>query len=190
MDPDLTNELRAFFAALSDEERLRIAGTLAIREATVQELAALLGMRPAEVSKHLATLAAAEIIRSTQRGDLASWSLDVGRLRESRKRLLARERAPSPADEPGTPDWQRSVLTNFFDGERLKEIPASLSKRQVILFWLVERFEPDTRYHEREVNEIIKRHHPDASALRRDLVDHGFMQRENGVYWRIDQLEG
>ena len=39
MDDDRTNELQRFFAALSDEERIRVAGVLAGREATTQELA-------------------------------------------------------------------------------------------------------------------------------------------------------
>jgi hypothetical protein len=189
MSDDRSNELQRFFAALSDEGRLRVAGVLAGREATTQELAALLRMRPQEVSKHLATLADAGLVSSTQRGALTSWSLDVAALREQRKRLLARKRIASPADEPGTPEWERSVLASFFDGERLKEIPANLKKRQVVLAWLVERFDRDTRYREREVNEIIKRHHPDASALRRELVDHRYMQREDGVYWRIEQSD-
>jgi hypothetical protein len=187
MDADPMPELLSFFAALSDEERLRIAGALADRDLTTQELAALLRMRPPDVAKHLATLSEAGVILAIQRGDLTSWSLDLKRLRERRKRLLARERAASPADEPGTPEWERSVLTAFFDGERLKEIPANLKKRHVVLAWLADRFEPGVRYQEREVNEIIKRHHPDSAALRRELIDHQYMRRENGVYWRSDE---
>ncbi len=187
MDVDPTSELQRFFAALSDEVRLRIAGLLAERDATTQEIAALLEMRPPAVSRHLATLAGAGIVRSTQRDALTHWSLDVATLLEQRKRLLARQHTAGPADEPGTPEWERSVLTSFFDGERLKEVPASLKKRHVVLAWLVERFERDTHYPEREINEIIKRHHPDAAALRRELVDHRYMQRENGVYWRIER---
>jgi hypothetical protein len=189
MEADRAEQLQRFFAALSDERRLQVAGVLAGREATAQELAALLTMRAPDVAKHLAALEQAGVIQSTQRGSLTCWSLDVATLREQRKLLLARERTPSPADEPGTPEWNRTVLANFFDGERLKEIPVNLRKRQVVLTWLVERFERDTRYTEREVNEIIKRHHPDSAALRRELIDHRYMQRENGVYWRIDRPE-
>ena len=35
-----------------------------------------------------------------------------------------------------------------------------------------------------EVNEILARFHPDYAALRRYLVENGFMTRENSVYWR------
>jgi DNA-binding transcriptional ArsR family regulator len=186
METEASNELQRFFAALSDEERLRVAGVLAGRDATVQELATILRLRPQAISRHLSALSDAGLVRSTQDGALTRWMLDVDALREQRKRLLVRERAPSPADEPGTPEWERSVLISFFDGDRLKEIPVNLKKRQVILAWLAGQFDAGTRYPEREVNEIIKRHHPDASALRRELVDHRYMQREHGVYWRLD----
>jgi hypothetical protein len=189
VDADRAEQLQRFFAALSDERRLQVAGVLAGREATVQELATLLDMRAPDVARHLAALEQAGLLQSTQRGSLTHWSLDVMSLREQRKRLLSRERVPSPADEPGTPEWNRTVLANFFDGERLKEIPVNLKKRQVVLAWLVERFDRDTRYTEREVNEVIKRHHPDSAALRRELIDHHYMQRENGVYWRSDRPE-
>jgi len=187
MDAERHELLLRFFAALSDEQRLQIAGVLAGRDATTQELAAILGMRPPDIARHLAVLEQAGMVRSAPHGSLARWSLNVAALREQRKQILARERVPSPADEPGTPEWERTVLANFFDGERLKEIPANLRKRHVILTWLAERFDRDRTYPEREVNEIIKRHHPDSAALRRELIDHGYMDRASGNYWRIDR---
>ncbi|MDB5097460.1 MAG: ArsR family transcriptional regulator, partial [Cyanobacteria bacterium RYN_339] len=68
--------------------------------------------------------------------------------------------------------------------ERLKEIPASRKKREVVLRWLADRFEIGPRYAEREVNEVIKRHHPDFATLRRELIGANLMQREAGEYWR------
>jgi len=185
MDDEVFNELRGFFAALSDETRLAIAGTLATRDASVQELAALLELRNSDISKHLATLATAGIISATDEGEMRRYRLNVDGLRARRKELLARPRQASPADETCTPEWDRRVLGNFFDGERLKEIPANHKQRRVVLDWLAKRFEPDRRYPEREVNEIIKRHHPDFATLRRTLVDYRYMTREDGVYWRV-----
>ena len=51
--------------------------------------------------------------------------------------------------------------------------------------WFASLFEPEVRYKEKEVNEIIKRHYPDWAYFRRTLVDTGFMRRENGIYWRL-----
>ena len=81
--------------------------------------------------------------------------------------------------------WERKVLKDFFEGTRLKEIPASRKKRSVIINWLANQFEPGVRYPEAQVNEIIERHHPDTAWLRRELIAEKLMQRENGMYWRI-----
>ena len=187
MTEEATAELQRYFAALADEDRLKIAGRLALRPARVCELAAELGMKETALARHISVLTDLSIVQRTTDGSL---ELNVEGLRESRKRLLSRERAASPADAEGTAERDRTVLRNFFDGDTLKTIPADMNKRMVVLTWLANRFDPDRQYPEREVNEIIKRHHPDASALRRELVDHRFMARENGVYWRVVRAEG
>ncbi len=81
------------------------------------------------------------------------------------------------------------MLRTFFEGDRLKEIPASRKKRWVILKWLVNRFEIGERYPKRSLNEIIKRSHPDTATLRREMVGYQMMQRENGVYWRVPESQ-
>jgi hypothetical protein len=77
------------------------------------------------------------------------------------------------------------VLRDFFEGERLKEIPSRRKKRLVILKWLAEQFEHQHLYPEAQVNAIIQRHHPDTASLRRALVEEQLMQRESGLYWRL-----
>jgi hypothetical protein len=77
------------------------------------------------------------------------------------------------------------VLSNFLgqDG-RLRTIPTKLSKLTVVLDHLAQEFEPGQTYPEVQVNEMLSRYHPDYAALRRYLVENGFMTRENNVYWR------
>jgi hypothetical protein len=48
----------------------------------------------------------------------------------------------------------------------------------VILRWLATQSDEGRRYTEREVNEIVQRHHPDFATLRRELVGARLMQRE------------
>ena len=48
----------------------------------------------------------------------------------------------------------------------------------------VARFEPERTYPERQVNDILANLHPDVAALRRYLVDEGYMEREAGIYRR------
>ena len=44
-------------------------------------------------------------------------------------------------------------------------------------------FEPGVRYPERDVNAALRAFHPDSAALRRHLVDDGFLERADGEYW-------
>ena len=78
-----------------------------------------------------------------------------------------------------------AVLGNFMavDG-RLRTIPTKHSKLLVVLDHLAQAFEPGKTYAEAEVNDILQRFHPDYAALRRYLVENGFMTREDNVYWR------
>jgi hypothetical protein len=77
------------------------------------------------------------------------------------------------------------VLKNFLteDG-RLHTMPTKRSKMLVVLDHIAQSFELGQTYPEAEVNDILTGFHPDYAALRRYLVDDGFLTREAGVYWR------
>ena len=53
----MSEELVTFFKALADANRLKIVGLLAQKPYSVEELAALLEIKPSTVSHHLAKLA-------------------------------------------------------------------------------------------------------------------------------------
>jgi hypothetical protein len=77
------------------------------------------------------------------------------------------------------------VLQNFLDQDgSLRTIPSKHAKLMVVLDHLSQSFEPGRTYPEAEVNEILTRFHPDFAALRRYLVENGFLTREDNVYWR------
>jgi hypothetical protein len=80
---------------------------------------------------------------------------------------------------------REQVLRAFFDDEgRLTSIPAKHAKRLVVLDRLAQLFEPGERYPETEVNRRLRAAHDDVAALRRYLVDEGFLSRDGGIYWR------
>jgi len=77
------------------------------------------------------------------------------------------------------------VLANFLDPDgRLKTIPTKPAKLLVVLDRIAQEFEPGQTYPEAQVNDVLRRFHPDFAALRRYLVENGFMTREDNVYWR------
>ncbi|WP_377640695.1 DUF2087 domain-containing protein [Oryzobacter terrae] len=78
-----------------------------------------------------------------------------------------------------------TVLRAFIDAHgRLSSIPTKLSKRLVVLDHVSQEFEIGRRYTEPEVNAVMHRFHPDHAALRRYLVENGFLERRDGEYWR------
>lgn len=169
--------------ALADESRLRILSLLASEERSVDELASRLNLRGPTVSHHLAKLREVGLVSVRTEGTTHNYRLNSERLRGLGEELFAPERlATEDTDQDAR--WERKVLYNYFEGDRLTEIPASRKKRDVILRWLAERFPVGERLPESAVNELIGRHHPDFATLRRELIGAGLLRREAGVYWR------
>ena len=81
-----------------------------------------------------------------------------------------------------------TALRGFLDAEgRLTAFPAKRKKKMYALMYLAAFIEPDRRYTEREMNELLCLHTAfrDPATLRRELYDHHFLDREaNGsAYW-------
>ncbi|MBI3960274.1 MAG: DUF2087 domain-containing protein [Chloroflexi bacterium] len=162
---------------LLDEERLRVLGLLSLAPRSVTELAEGTGMRTGDVRHHLRSLRRAGLVanESTQQNSL--YSFDVSGIQ-----ALKREFFAAPVESLS--DDEKTLQAFVRDG-KLVSIPTKTAKLQIVLAWLVERFEPDRRYPEAEVNAIIHQVHEDHASLRRLLVDYRLMERAGGVYWRV-----
>ncbi len=177
--------LLQFFKVLADETRLKLLGILATREHSVEELAALLQLKAPTVSHHLARLRELNLVGMRAEGNTHIYWLNAEALRDTSKGLLSLEKMASLVDDVEGDAYERKVLKDFFEGSRLKEIPASRKKRSVILKWLANQFEPTMHYSEAQVNEILQRYHPDSATLRREMIGEHLLQREKGFYWRL-----
>lgn len=63
-------------------------------------------------------------------------------------------------------------------------MPAKRAKRLILLDHIARLFDVGVRYTELEVNAILRTKYDDYVALRRYLVDEGFLDRDHGEYWR------
>ena len=178
--------LLSFFKALANENRLKILGILANRECSVGELATLLCLKEPTVSHHLGRLKGLGLVSMRVDGNDHLYRLNVEALQAMNKNIFTSEKMASLVDDMEYDTWEQKVLNNFLEGDRIKAIPAGYKKRLVVLKWLVSHFEEGVKYPETEVNEIIKRHHPDYCTLRREFITNRLMERKNGVYWRIE----
>jgi hypothetical protein len=185
MPEEQLQTLLKFFKALADENRLKLLGILATRECSVEELAVLLRLKAPTVSHHLTKLKELGLVEMRADGNIHLYRLQAEGLRGLQKMLLTPENVATLVELEESDGWERKVLRDFFEGERLKEIPSSRKKRLVILQWLAEQFAPERMYSEAEVNAILQRSHPDSATLRRELIGAHLLQREAGIYRRL-----
>lgn len=180
-------DLLTFFKALSDENRLKIAGLLAREPYSGEALAELLDLKPATVSHHLARLAEAGLVTASMQGHSKLYRLRLDALHAMANNLLAEETLPRVAEAADAEAYDRKVIKDFVlpDGT-LKEIPAQQKKLKAVLRHLVERFEPGREYTEKEVNALLGRAHADTASLRRAMISYKLMERGGGVYWRVE----
>lgn len=179
--------LLQFFRVVSDETRLRMIGFLAIQERSVEELATLVMVTAPTASHHLSLLRKLGIVAMRPEGNTHLYRLDGTALRTMSKELLTPESTAEFVEDMEGGAWERKVLRDFFDGQRLKEIPASQKKRLVILHWLAQQFALDTEYTEAQVNDLLRRHHADVATLRRELIEHRLLCRDNNIYQRLHE---
>lgn len=178
MAEETTRDWREICKLILDEDRLRVLGVLAVQPGSARDVARQLEMKEQLAARHTGRLAEAGLLKMV---GAKQFALDTDILQAWKRELFA---GAPPTTAAGTPEAK--VLANFVEGDQLKSIPASQSKRMVVLAWLARMFQPGVHYPEREVNEILRRHHADYASLRRYLVDAGLMQREGGIYRRTE----
>lgn len=183
----MSEDVVAFFKVFADANRLKIVGLLAQQPYSVEELAALLDLKPSTVSHHLAKLAEIGLVSARTESYYNVYQLDEQALEEKSRSLFSRENLQASVSELDLDAYDAKVLRDFTrkDGS-LKTIPAQRKKLEAVLRYVVKAFEVGRRYSEKKVNEILSQYHEDTASLRRELVGYGLMKREGGggEYWR------
>jgi hypothetical protein len=189
MAPQNLQTLLDFFKALSNESRLKLLGVLAQRECSVEELAALLNLKAPTISHHLAKLKELKLVNLSPQGNTHIYSLNLAELEHLSRDLLSPDRLQTLARDVEPKNWETIVLQSFVTDDRITSIPASRKKRFVLLKWLVEKFEFDRDYSEKEINTVVKQHHEDCATLRREFIGYRLMKRDRDVYRRLPEME-
>lgn len=186
----MSEELVTFFKALADSNRLKIVGLLAEKPYSVEELAALLQLKPPTVSHHLAKLVEAGLVESRTESYYNVYRLDQSALEEKTRSMFSQKELSTVVSEVDADAYDKKVIKDYArrDGS-LKTLPAQRKKLEAILRYVVKAFDAGRRYSEKQVNEILSRYHADTATLRRELVGFGLMKREGGggEYWRVEE---
>jgi len=166
------NRATAVFKALGDESRLAILRILFEGESYVELLASRLGLTSATVSFHLKKLESAGLVscRRTQFYRICSVNREI--FAQSLESLIGR--IPEPDDDTR---YRQSVIANFFENGRLKQLPAQQKKREVVLRHLLETLDPKQEYPEEEIDRHIQGYFDDYCTVRREMIAFGMLSR-------------
>jgi hypothetical protein len=173
----------ALAGLLADPHRRGVVAALVLGAHTFEDVRVATGLDARAVARALTRLVGAGLVERAEDGTLAllaeAFALAA--------RASSQPAAPiEHAEEVGDVDPDSAkVLRAFVRDGRLSSIPTSRTKRLVVLDMLAQEFEPGERYSEATVNLMLGKWHADTAALRRYLVDEGFLDREARQYWRM-----
>lgn len=184
----MSDELVTFFKALADSNRLKIVGLLADKSYSVEELAELLQLKPSTISHHLARLSEVGLVRAHSESYYNVYQLDQSVLEQKARTMFTQSELSNVAAEVDADAYDKKVIRDYSrpDGS-LKTLPSQRKKLEAILRYVVQAFDMEKRYSEKQVNEILARYNEDTATLRRELVGFRLMEREGGggEYWRV-----
>lgn len=186
------DKIVAYHKALADATRIKILIILADGERNGQLLAEKLHVTPATITHHATKLREASLINERRDKNTIYFSLNDYFIHNNATAIVdliyrnAATHGEKGEREPmndSQKQLQESVIKNFFTGEgKLKQIPAQLKKKLIILEHLVSQLESGRKYTEKEMNNFIKPVHEDFATIRREFIMHQFMYRENEIY--------
>ncbi|AOZ93814.1 metalloregulator ArsR/SmtB family transcription factor [Paenibacillus crassostreae] len=183
------DKLVNYHKALADPTRIKILIILAEGECNGQILAEKLCVTPATITHHANKLREASLINERRDKNTIYFTLNEYFIHNNATAILdviyrnvAKEGAWDDMDDTHK-KLQDSVVRNFITPEgKLKQIPAQLKKKLIILEHLVSQLESGRKYTEQEINQFIKLFHEDFATIRREFIMHQFMYRENEIY--------
>ncbi len=173
------------FKCLADKSRLQILKSLAIEDMYVERMAERLGITAPTVSFHLKKLTDAGAVTSYKSQYYMMYSLKKDVFETSILAILQEKSDEAEAQTQRDAQYRQKVLDAFFEYGKLKAIPTQRKKERIVLEVIVQQFEYDRLYTEREVNLIIADFHDDFCTIRRDMISEGLLDRSAKGYWRV-----
>lgn len=170
------------FKALADPMRLRMIALMVEGRRCGQELASELQVAPATVSHHLRVLRAAGLVSEEREPPFTFYAFDPEVLQRAVAAVADGRRIQQLAAGPGLAEEKRRVLENFFDGDRLKSIPAQRRKKEIVFEEILRRIPRRDIYNERELSRFIEAIHSDFCTIRREFIMGKYMERHAGRY--------
>jgi DNA-binding transcriptional ArsR family regulator len=109
----MSEELVTFFKSLADKNRLKIVGLLAEKPYSVEELAALVGLKPPTVSHHLAKLVEAGLVKAHSESYYNVYQLDQAMLEARTRSMFSQQELSNVASEVDVDAYDNKVIKDY-----------------------------------------------------------------------------
>lgn len=184
-----TLDIDNVIAAVLNTERLTLIAHLSQGEFSVTELSQILKLNQKDIQRHLEVLETADLVKVVDRDERLFYHFNPNQIEELNRQYFAQTNKPVNLSAYDLSNDQKKIVVQYTrDDGSLKMIPTKSKKIIAILEYVIVSFEKNRDYNEKQVNDILEKFHPDTSALRRYMIDYGYLGRENdgSRYWRID----
>lgn len=178
---DLVKEKLELLKLLADETRLEILNILLKEDSYVEKIACELSLTPATICYHLKKMESAGVVNCSRSQFYIIYSLNREIFNKPLFELIKKDEQIVDTEEK----YKKEVISHFFKYGRLTQIPTQRKKREIVLAEILEQFDFDREYPEKEVNEIILRYHEDFCTIRREMIAFGMMTRDHEIYKRV-----
>lgn len=178
---DSVKEKLELLKLLADETRLEILNILLKEDSYVEKIACELSLTPATICYHLKKMEAAGVVNCSRSQFYIIYSLNREIFDKPLYELIKKDEEIVNTEEK----YKREVISNFFKYGRLTQIPTQRKKREIVLAQILEQFDFNREYPEKEVNEIILHYHEDFCTIRREMIAFGMMTRDHEIYKRV-----
>lgn len=175
--------------ALADESRLTIINSLLQKPQYVEELAERLNLAQSTVSFHLKKLEDAELVYKEKEQYYVVFYINKEMLEQKLMDIISVEDVKTDEHEKRIMKYKEKVIKTYFKRGTLVKLPTQYKKRWIVLEEFIKLFEPEKKYHEKEVDSKVGDLYSDYCTIRRMLIDEGIMQRSNGIYSLIPEKE-
>ena len=178
---DSVKEKLELLKLLADETRLEILNILLKEDSYVEKIACELSLTPATICYHLKKMESAGVVNCSRSQFYIIYYLNREIFDKPLFELIKKDEQIVDTEEK----YKKEVISNFFKYGRLTHIPTQRKKREIVLAEILEQFDFDREYPEKEVNEIILRYHEDFCTIRREMIAFGMMTRDHEIYKRV-----
>ena len=164
---DSVKEKLELLKLLADETRLEILNILLKEDSYVEKIACELSLTPATICYHLKKMESAGVVNCSRSQFYIIYSLNREIFDKPLFELIKKDEEIVNTEEK----YKKEVISHFFKYGRLTQIPMQRKKREIVLAEILEQFDFNREYPEKDVNEIILRYHEDFCTSK-DLVGH------------------